>query len=560
MGKTLSIETGIRCNNRCTFCYQQSWRCGDGFEDPTFVEIAAKLRWGMDNGHDAVGLSGGEPTIRKDIIEIVSLAVELGYGRVSLTTNGRRFSNRDFARRLLEAGVDSIGWSLHGPDAEAHDALVDRRGAFAQAIRGIENVADISRDLGRRIDQNLFILVNRRNVHRVAEICALGRSLGIKLMILQPVIYSKGNLEPAARHSVALPELLAAVKKAAQHGLTGKWFVKLFNLPACFFPDILEAFEHQRYPVNIFRHQEHERAGETLLLAGQGYVRLDRCDACSLQPHCPGLHQSLVPQESLFDIAASSLVGAAKRDEIWLAGTELMDSATLTRFVAAARRQSSAPHLRLFCGGDGVAGKALVEAAAAGGATRLALIHSGLARETHELSALSGGNAAQIDGLAQMARGHSLEVSLVLPFIAEWTEEMQELLERFAGRGISILEVHLPPDFKNPEVFELFKMARMAAVWRGAGGRRTEVVLPQAARRGTLLFRLPLPLVARASVGPEHLISHFFSGPFAGWISMSTPPFARVPAARPPTEEQPILSGLPGQPINATLLGHMRPG
>jgi hypothetical protein len=530
------------------------------FKDPTFDEIAAKLRWGMDNGHLAVGFSGGEPTIRKDIIEIVSLAVKLGYDRVSLTTNGRRFSDPDFAMRLLEAGVNSIGWSLHGPDAATHDALVGRDGAFAQVVRGIKNVTRISWDYGWKIDQNLFILVNRRNIGRIAETCALGRSLDIRLMILQPVIYSKGNVELAARHSVPLLELVAAVRRAAQAGLDEGWFVKLFNLPPCFFADIPEAFEHQRYPVSIFRHQEHGRAGETHLLAGQGYVRLDRCGACCLQPHCPGLHQSLIPQESLFDIASSSLTGTTERDEVWLAGTELLEPATLTRFVSAARPQSSTGRLRLFWGGDGVAGEAVVEAAAAGGATRLALVHHGLARETHELSALSGGNAAQLEGLARMAQGRGLEVSLVLPFVAEWTEELQALLEHFAGRGISVLEVHLPPGFKNPEVFELFKIARMAAVWHGTGGGRTEVVLSEGARRGTIFFRLPLPLVARATVGPNHLMNHFFSGPFAGWISMSVPPFARTPGGRPAAETQPALAGLPGEAVSPDTLERMRPG
>jgi len=560
MGKTLSIETGIQCNNRCTFCYQRSWRAEGGFKDPTLDEISAKLRWGIDNGHDAVGFSGGEPTLRRDIVEIVSQAVELGYRRVSLTTNGRRLSNRDFAARLIAAGVDSIGWSLHGPDAATHDSLVGRDGAFVQVVAGMRNVAAIARGLDRRIDQNLFILVNRHNVDQVAKTCSLGRSLGIKLMILQPVVFSKGNLSLAAEHSVPLSELVAAVRRAAQEGLRHEWFVKLFNLPACFFTEVLEAFEHQRYPVNIFRHQERERAGETRLVAGQGYVRLDRCGECVLQSHCPGLHQSLVPQDSLLELAKGSLQAAGDGEEIWLSGTELMTADTLTRFVAFARGRSGSARMRLFSGGDSVAGDGLAEAAVRGGVTRLGLVHSGISNDTHELSALSGGNALQLASLAEQARGHGLELSLVLPYVAEWDESQCALLERFAARGLSGLEIHLPPGFKNPEVFELFKVARMAAVWRGAGGLRTEVVLADRQRRGTLFFRGPLPLVAGLSVGPDHLAKHFFSGPLAGWISSSTPPFARIPGGSGAAEAQPSLSGLPGAPVDEAALERMRPG
>ena len=133
MGKTLSIETGIRCNNRCSFCYQKEWRCREAsLPDPSTDELMAKLEWGIGNGYESVGFSGGEPTLRRDFLELVKRARELGYARVSLTTNGRRLSNQAYARELLEAGISGIGWSLHGPSEEVHDLLVGRQGAFKQ--------------------------------------------------------------------------------------------------------------------------------------------------------------------------------------------------------------------------------------------------------------------------------------------------------------------------------------------------------------------------------------------------------------------------------------------
>ena len=302
MGKTLSIELGIRCNNRCAFCYQLGWRHQGNLVDPTQEAVVERLRWGRDNGHDEVGFSGGEPTLRADMVDLVRKAVALGYSRVSITTNGRRFSNREFAREILAAGLDSIGWSLHGSNPQMHDGLVGRKGAFNQVVKGMRNVADAARSLNHHVDQNLFVLVNRQNHRALSDICRVGRSHGIKLMILQPVIYSKGNVVRASSLAIGLKQLHRSISKAARDGKKEEWFVKLFNLPPCFFADQLDAFEHQRYPVNIFRYQDRKQAGETLT-AGQGYVRLDRCSQCLLPEFCPGLHQSLISQDRLLELA-----------------------------------------------------------------------------------------------------------------------------------------------------------------------------------------------------------------------------------------------------------------
>ncbi len=561
MGKTLSIETGITCSNRCTFCYQLGWRTGElRLPDPSFEALEGKLKWGIDNGYDQVGFSGGEPTIRKDFLALVRRARELGYDRVSLTTNGRRFANEEFAREALEAGIDSIGWSLHGPDAETHDPLVGREGAFAQVVRGLGNVQRVAARLDRRVDQNLFVLVNRQNHDRLSDICRVGRRFGIRLMILQPVIYSKGNLAMAATHAIPLPDLVRAVARAAGDGLREEWFVKLFNLPPCFFTDRLEGFEHQRYPVSVFRYQERQRAGETKVVAGQGFLRLDRCRDCLLLEHCPGLHQSLVPQPELRRIIEETLRLPDGGTDAWIAGLELLEPQTLTELLAGLRRRLPGLHLRVHYAGDSVAGSAFVPAIVAGGAESLVLAYSGLERSQTELSARSGGNAALLrTALASplVDSPTALKSILAIPYVASASPEEWAAVYRFARDGVKRLQIQLPWDFKNPEIFELFKFVRLARRWRQHGGESFEVAVPATNRQGTPFFRIPMLLAGTLHVADEHYAPHFFSGPRAGWVSGATPVFARRPAEEP---DDPTLANLPGDPITPTHLDRMRPG
>jgi MoaA/NifB/PqqE/SkfB family radical SAM enzyme len=560
MGKTLSIETGIRCSNRCSFCYQFHWRSGTNrLPDPTYAALEAKLVWGRDNGYQQVGFSGGEPTVRKDFVELVGRARGLGYTRVGLTTNGRRFADEAYARSLLEAGVDSIGWSLHGADAATHDGLVQRRGAFQEVMAGLANVARLSRTMGLHVDQNLFVLVNRHNHRQLSAICKLGRMHGIKLMILQPVVYSKGNLALAADHSLPLPQLLQAIDRAAASGLKEGWFVKLFNLPSCFFPDALKAFEHQRYPVDVFRYQERKRAGESRKEAGRGYFRLDRCDHCLLDEFCPGLHQSLVGQEELASIFETSLVVPEGGAELWLAGLELFEPTPLEALFRRLRRAYWQRPLRVYYSGDSVAGDGLLSAALRGGVDRISLLYQGMETSQTELSARSGGNASALMSLLTTPTLRSagpLGISLAVPYVhsatlAQWQEVM-----RFAAAGCHRLEIQLPWDFKNPEVFEFRKFFQLGRLWRQAGGQDWEVVVPTQELRGTALFRLPTALFGRVSLAQANYASHFFSGPQAGWVAGSLPAFARQGR----TAAEPVLAGLPGRAVDAGMLDEMRPG
>ena len=568
MGKTLSIETGIRCSNRCSFCYQLGWRAGEEeLVDPTLESLVGKLKWGREHGYDSVGFSGGEPTVRKDFPDLVRKAVELGYGRVSLTTNGRRFADREFAAALLEAGVDSIGWSLHGPDAETHDRLVGRKGAFEQAVQGMKNVGELAADLGRRVDQNLFTLVNRMNHHRLVETCRVGRSLGIRLMILQPVIFAKGNLDHAAALALPLQELLAAVRNVVSAGKGEKWFVKLFNLPPCFFPDSLDGFEHQRYPVDVFRYQEREKAGESRVVPGQGYLRLDRCADCLLDEFCPGLHQSLLPQDEVLKLALQTLDLPPDCREVWVAGTELMQAETLAQFLADIRRRSGTARLKIYFGGDGVAGKGFVPAAVEGGAAEVSLVFKGLGDEVMDVTTWGGSNvqglmAAGEDPLLKAAGGCLRSVSI--PYLDSTRDQLLTRVNKLAATsaGDWLLEIQFPWDFKPPEIWDLIKLWRMARGWRTAGGGKVRIVVPDRGRAGGPLVRLPMSVLLDQATASAHYARHFFSGPLAGWICLSIPAFAHESHHGEELDPAsiPVLAGFPGQPITPALFERMRPG
>jgi len=603
MGKTLSIETGIRCNNRCAFCYQVGWRCDPAaLPDPSFDTLSAKLKWGIVNGYDSVGFSGGEPTVRKDLPDLVSAARGLGYRDVAVTTNGRRFSDRGYARSLLSAGLTGIGWSLHGPSADVHDELVGRSGAFDQVVAGLGNVQALSLEAGNVINQNMFCLLTRRNHATVAEVGDLGRRFGIRLLVLQPVIFSKANLSIASRFSLPLDEVVSSVRRAALAGKRGGWFVKLFNLPPCFFTGMLDAFEHQRYPVDVFRYQDKARAGENIAVPGQGYLRLDRCADCLLPAVCPGLHQSLAPQSTLLRIALDTLrapegfapgnppgpdecggrtgpwegcpercrgaAAALPADEAWVAGTEMFDADTLADFLAGVRARTGVRRLRVYYGGDGISGDGFAAAAVRGGASEIVLAARGLQQEGADLASRGSGNLGRAGALSEsplLGEESFCGRGLAVPFMWQRSRKLADALLDIGRKAAWTLEIGFPPDFTKPEAPNAALLVRQAWEWRLRTGERTRVVLPQRAEESPLPFRSIVRAGCSIEHSSRHWCSHYLSGPMAGWICISLPSFVTPPGAPDQVEAaaasgHPTLSGLPGEPIRKQHLDKMRPG
>lgn len=127
-------------------------------------------------------LTGGEPTLRRDLVEIVRGLKQLGYRDVSMTTNG--FLLKDLAYKLKLAGLDRINVSLHAISRETFKKItgVD---AFDRVIEGIKSAIDVG-----LVPVKLNFVVNRRNREEVFKFIELSQNLGVNeihLIELHPV-------------------------------------------------------------------------------------------------------------------------------------------------------------------------------------------------------------------------------------------------------------------------------------------------------------------------------------------------------------------------------------
>jgi len=130
------LNLGKKCNNRCTICdfLQRQYTV-----DKTTIEIKKE----MDKiCGKSILISGGEPTVRPDIFDIILYAKSLDFNKIALETNGRMFSYKDFCSKIIDAGANQFFVYIHGPTADVHESITNTEGSFEQTLAGIRNLTD----------------------------------------------------------------------------------------------------------------------------------------------------------------------------------------------------------------------------------------------------------------------------------------------------------------------------------------------------------------------------------------------------------------------------------
>jgi hypothetical protein len=117
------IDVTNRCNLRCPVCFATAGTTGYVYE-PTKEEIRGiieNLRKNKPVPATALQFSGGEPTIRADLFELIQMAIELGFKHVEVNTNGVRLAQSvDYCRGLKEAGMSTLYLQFDGVTSDVY--------------------------------------------------------------------------------------------------------------------------------------------------------------------------------------------------------------------------------------------------------------------------------------------------------------------------------------------------------------------------------------------------------------------------------------------------------
>jgi MoaA/NifB/PqqE/SkfB family radical SAM enzyme len=168
--KRIKVHIGYTCNSNCRFFYYFS-----RIHEPPLptsvllqeIKLARQLVW------EDIDFTGGEPTIVSELEKLIAVAKEEGFRDIAIITNGIRLADRNYFKRLNNAGLNDVLFSLHGANSKIHDFLTRVPGSFEKIINAIQT----AKELGIKVRTN--ITINTYNYTTLPAYANLVSQLGV---------------------------------------------------------------------------------------------------------------------------------------------------------------------------------------------------------------------------------------------------------------------------------------------------------------------------------------------------------------------------------------------
>lgn len=221
---TALVEITSRCNLGCPVCFAASGGQGADLPLATLEAMFAGIM--RQTGGCNLQLSGGEPTVRDDLAEIVALARRAGFTFIQLNSNGLRLAaDRELAPRLRDQGLSSVFLQFDDVGDEASLGLRGRA-LFAEKCRAIDNLA--AAGLGVVLVPTLVRGLNSGRLWEMVRF-ALQRMPAVRGIHFQPISYFGRYPEEFTPDHLTLPEIIQGLVR--QSG--GLLRVEDFHPPGC---------------------------------------------------------------------------------------------------------------------------------------------------------------------------------------------------------------------------------------------------------------------------------------------------------------------------------------
>lgn len=206
----VDLALTYRCNNNCPHCYNARPRTFPEMDTAAWKRTL-DLLWSIGIPH--IVFTGGEPTLRPDLPELISHAEKLGQ-ITGINTNGRKLKDPLFVQSLVDAGLDHVQITLESHNPAIHDHMVTPRGAWDETVAGLRNA----------LATRLFVMTNttllQENAPFLSDTLDFLVDLGVPTIGLNALIYSgRGSTVGTGLPESALPPLLdlARSKTEAAH-------------------------------------------------------------------------------------------------------------------------------------------------------------------------------------------------------------------------------------------------------------------------------------------------------------------------------------------------------
>lgn len=273
------IKTGFLCNNNCNFCLNSHKKIKKNL---TTKQLIQNINFAKENNMNVITLTGGEPTIRNDFIQIVDYINKNGLGLV-VHTNARMFFYERFVKNLSSIGKFQFLVSIHGHNARLQNFLT-QTDSFKQTVKGIKNLIKY----GHIVNSNTVI--NKYNQEYLVKIVKYLISLNINAIILtcpEPMGAALDNFdEVVPKYSEYKNKLIKCIDIVKKN----KKKIFIVGAPPC----ILKDYEEYIFKIEGIMDIEFDSVWKNTLDRDKKtkLKKLKRCKECIKNKLCPGIYKA----------------------------------------------------------------------------------------------------------------------------------------------------------------------------------------------------------------------------------------------------------------------------
>ncbi|NTW71402.1 MAG: radical SAM protein [Eubacteriaceae bacterium] len=233
------IELTDKCNQHCPFCFANAKKINDRMHqendcientDPTLEEIKGIYEFLLEQSPDRpfnIQLSGGEPTLREDLPQIISLGRKLGFPYIQINTNGRILAeDSNYVKMLKEAGLSSVFLQFDGTNDEIY---LKTRGENLLDIKkkAIANCA--KQELGVVLVVTVVPNINVDNLGKIIQY-VMDNTPYIRGVHFQPVSYfGRFPKEPDDEDRITIPQLIQGIVEGTNGKISSGDFIPLLT-------------------------------------------------------------------------------------------------------------------------------------------------------------------------------------------------------------------------------------------------------------------------------------------------------------------------------------------
>jgi len=269
------------CNNNCIFCLDKQNQNGTV---RSLGEIKEEMRQGRREKAVKLILSGGDPTLHPQFLQIIKMGKDMGYHEIQAVSNGRMFYYKDFLKKAVENGLTETTFSIHGHTKKLYEKQSQIKNSFEQALGGLINALGYP-----NLIVNIDIVINKINYKYLEEILRFFIKLGVTEFDLLQVM-------PFGSAWINRKEVLYDIKKALPYLKKAfslqKEFSHIYLWTNRFPPQFLEGFEELiQHPVKLYDEARGRKEMFNDFLEKDILMRCygQRCKYCFIKNFCQDL-------------------------------------------------------------------------------------------------------------------------------------------------------------------------------------------------------------------------------------------------------------------------------